>query len=167
MLIDALVNKKNCHLMADASLHEWHFFLKPDMLCHRVYHVDPILKTKEHADASVIGWPILWLLGSHHKKHIFVPQRLPSMRGPIRATDDMIANIKWKFLHESGLIDSEPASELAPPRDRRARTRPCGSDKIPSELNLWCRGLRHRVLEHCSEAFNIARSSKDVWWSNS
>ena len=153
-------------IMQDASPSEWYFFLRPHMLTDCVYIVDPVSRSKRQATVREVGWPVLWLLGSHHKKHIFIPPRLPHFKHVISAVGDMIAKIRWRFMFESGLMVSSGKSAVAPPRSSRMRTHPCDSEAIPFELNLWCKSFRQRIYEHCNNALRKAKASQQTWWSN-
>ena len=75
----AAVTSMMLSLLSDASYRDIAFLLEPEKLYNSVYMFDATSRTATRATPGNLDWSIAWLLGPHHKKHIFVGERFAQL----------------------------------------------------------------------------------------
>ena len=152
------------NLTRDLSARDWMMLLVGE-LPSKVYVYDADARAavlaSELDDQVVLPWPITWLLGAHHRKHIFAPKRLPSIRGISDALTSVHDRVAWMWSFHSGKIAS--SAEKPTKFVKRKEITPCNVE-MPGELRAWSSKLVEAVLDRCKQTLDAASTSQRQWW---
>ena len=137
-------------IMQDASVRDWKNLALFSNLRQSVYVYDHDTKSVRNPGQE-IEWPIIWLLSAFHRKHIFVPQRVPETK---HINDDAIRltrRVEWAWALRKD-------STCLPSIHIKSREIASCSKLIPPIIKCWTTGLRRAILiaakRGCSEAIN-------------
>ena len=126
----------------------------------------PVVLSPSETSSRAIPWTLLWLLGMHHRKHIFTSRRLPSIDS-IRCSMEQCARmILWKWLFASGILPNDGADDLAATLRIRQDTPSCDHPRVPRELKSWCYWLTSKVVEACGRQTARYQSIYSRDWTN-
>ena len=96
-------------LTQDLPLREWKYILDPEAMASKVYVFQANSRTAVHpvctgtadtdSHAPFIAWPIVWLLSSFHRKHLFAGRDLPSLSSISKALEEAgrKVQLRWRF----------------------------------------------------------------------
>ena len=98
-------------------------------------------------NAGEIAWPVEYLFSRHHRKHVFVPRKPPSLSEVGRALMNWDAKIRWKF-HFWQSPDSNPWKELF---SKGQNTAWCNTP-IPAYLEDYIAECKKQVFDSCKQA---------------
>ena len=104
-----------------------------------------------------IPWPIVYLLGRHHKKHIFMSRSVPRVSRLADALVDFENRMRWRwcFRNDDGV----------PPSIRvRGKTTPTYTGSIVDpELSAWLGIVRRQLIQAGCTVASRARSSRRTY----
>ena len=98
-------------MMRGATLADYTWLLRMDILRSHVYVYDHELKSVRHPDkvADLVSWPIIWMLGRYNRQHTMVNQVLPS-------SDFDVINFTlrqgWRWILQNALPNPPPAFQI-------------------------------------------------------
>ena len=107
--------------------------------------------------SNAIPWPVIWLLCTRNKKHIFINNTKPPLE---RLRDDLIDfsnRAKWKWC----LRNSDPTPRVV--KYKSSLRSPTCTKIVDPDLQAWLTNLRSKVL---SKGSSMLRSSSSRPWSN-
>ena len=105
--------------------------------------------------AGQVAWPVEYLLPKHHRKHIFVPRKPPSLAEVSLALKNWEAKVRWKYHFWKFPSENPWRSLLSKGRD----TVWCDTS-IPLYLEEDIRECRERVFSSCKAARSRFFSSR-------
>ena len=145
-------------IMQDASVRDWKNLALFSNLRQSVYVYDHDSKSVRNPGQE-IEWPIVWLLSAFHRKHIFVPQRVPETK---HINDDAIRltrRVEWAWALRKD-------STCLPSIHIKSREIASCSKLIPPIIKCWTTGLRRAILnaakKGCSEAINCRFTNESL-----
>jgi len=95
--VDAAVMRKFLSLIACVPISTLLQLYNYDHIANKVYVFNYATKSvTSAADAeNGIAWPVVWLLATHHRKHICCSRQLPSMDLLRQSIKDVVCRIQW------------------------------------------------------------------------
>ena len=170
--IEQRAERRFAWLLEDASKLDIASIKNYEQVSANIFEYDPVALTK----SSPIGypWQVLWLMGSHNTKHIFVSNQKPSAQVYSQDALNFINKLKWRVK----LRGQEGASI----RMKRSRNTAPFKGVTQAPVDHWCNLFRKYVAHHavkaCKQAYgmrcsnmsrlvrnalSIIRSKRDVW----
>ena len=142
-------------VLGDASDLELMHVQNLEDACTKVYLYDHQSRAVRHPEAGEVHWPILMLLASHSRKHIFCSKQLPNVQHVAKALRAFTHKVRWRWALRGGTED--PAGETLRRLKGRARqVRPC-EELCPPELETWTHLFSEKVLAACKRSVALSR----------
>lgn len=152
-------------LMRHATARDWLWIERFSAVQKQVYIFLPDNRECAHPVGDYrLPWPIVYLLGRYHRKHLFMSRAVPKLRSLGDAVTEFENKLRWKW--------SFRKSEVAKPSILvKSRTTPkfIGGSMEPMEqvakmhLEAVLRNLRAQVMEQGEQLVAKARASKRTW----
>ena len=111
--------------------------------------------TRTVVDGSCIPWPIRWLLGAHHHKHIFATSKLPNLYSLRKELNDFCHKVRWqwKLRNEAGRRRTVKVPNTG--------VVPCNAT-VPPELSAWLANLSNSVIAEARRGCSRASACRSV-----
>ena len=136
--------------MKDARVRHWKNLAHLSNLRQSIYVYDHESNSVRNPGTD-IEWPIVWLLSAFHRKHIFVPQKIPETE---HINNDAIRHTKrveWTWALRKD-------STCSPRIHIKSHEIASCSTLIPPVPKCWTTGLKNATMNAarkvCSEAIN-------------
>lgn len=82
-------------MLQGASINDLAWLSRGADLCNNVYSVHGSPSVAAHPAVGDLPWPVLLLLGSHSRKHLFLRRRALNMRSLHKSINDFTNRILW------------------------------------------------------------------------
>ena len=162
------------NLTADLTFEQWACILQPDTAFNRVYWYDHTTRSAWNPEPAhnalpfepKIYWPILWLLGSSHRKYIFCTKALPSIKSLSEALDQSLRKLVWKWAFAAGVFPQTESSDLDRLLKGKRATPRCVHEGVPPEIYAYCNVIRRDVIAAAEQLLLEHRSFAARSWAN-
>lgn len=119
-------------LLVGSSAGEIDSLLNIDALRDNVYVYNPITRSAVHPQSGELSWPLLYLLGSHHRKFVAMGRSMPSLCEVRRALKQWEWRFKWSWkLRNSSVL-------CGPNFAGKHRSATPFREVAPPEIEAWC-----------------------------
>ena len=135
------VARRVASLLRGASLADLAWLANFNRIRDNVYVYDHVSKSAHHphADDAHIPWPIIWIMGRYHKKHVLCMKAKPDLQNFIKYISQFEQKMRWRWFFRD---DNVKASIII--KAKRA-TRPCNI-VVDAALEAWLSSLRRTML---------------------
>ena len=123
-----------------------------------VYIYDRETRSVSRASFRDVPWPVLFLLGSRHKKHRFLAKKTPSSSSLRTCIQDAIHKFKWTEFFK-GASNSGP---IHPSMVYSKKIRAFGL-KASEQMHEFCHDFQHSMLDACYGAVKSRFGQKKRW----
>ena len=83
--------------MKGASAADWLALRNFRDLRNQVYLYDGAGHSARHPAEGEIAWPIIWVLGRYHQKHIWLGKALPRVERYAADLEQVEARLRWRW----------------------------------------------------------------------
>ena len=139
---DGVILRRFMKMMRGATLADYTWLLRMDILRSHVYVYDHELKSVRHPDkdADLVSWPIIWMLGRYNRKHTMVNQVLPSSDFVRNDVINFTLRQGWRWILQNALPNPPPAFQI-----KFKKNTPLINQIVDPALTCWSGALRHRM----------------------
>lgn len=146
-------------LTRDLSNKDWGVLLNLQEWSKSLYVFDDERRTATRVSdlqsSSAVPWPVLWLLTSHSRRHVFVPRALPKKDKLMKGVQDFCNRLRWRWHFK---FEADPDRPEATFRVSRKQVPTCLT-VVPHQLEEWCGRLRSAVSTAATASLEAARFS--------
>ena len=148
------------HIMGNLSVDDTLLTLRNSSPSEKMYvhrHSDKSVCHPNAVGGPLLPWPVVWLLGAHHRKHIFISGQLPPLGAVRLSVDNFVEELKWQYLFKMGILEASDDVQWV---GRRKLAPPCRHEGLPWEVKCWLGNLATHIKAAAARVRKVQHPSR-------